>query len=190
MIKRKFLLIVSLKSHWFNELWYNMRMKNLSKFLTMLIICSLLLVGCGNNSQEAQALDTYREQVESLFDTLSDYDNVLQAIDPASEDAPSQMLETIDALQAKLKEAAALEAPEEFENAQEMCRQASFYMDAAAEQYHIAFDSEEFNHTAFENAQDYYLEAGGRIGYMITFLHGEIPEGMDVVYEEDTEASE
>ncbi len=164
----------------------NMKFRMRASFTGFLavVLISCMLSACGSTEQ-ADELSAYHGSVDSFFDKVAACSDYIDTIDPDSEDAPGQFLAAVDELKAAIDDGAQLDAPEEFENAQEMCRQAAFYMDAAAEQYHLAFESEAFDSQAFANAQDYMNESFGRLDYMVTFLHGEIPEGMTVT--EDTE---
>ncbi len=147
--------------------------------ITAAVLISFMLTACGSPEQAGE-LSAYRDNMTAMFDRVASCSGSISSIDPESEEAPAQLLEAVDELKTVLDEGAEIPAPGEFENAQEMCRQAAFYMDAAAEQYHLAFESEAFDSQAFANAQDYMSESYGRLDYMVTFLHGEIPEGMEV----------
>jgi hypothetical protein len=58
-------------------------------------------------------------------------------------------------------------------------------MQQAVELYHQVFENGEYDEAIAEAAGEYYDRANIRIQYIITILHGEIPEGEGVTYTEE-----
>jgi hypothetical protein len=71
---------------------------------------------------------------------------------------------------------ASYDVPKEFKAAEALADEAADNMTKAALSYHEAYDGD-FNADAESTASQYYERAFVRIQYIVTILHGEIPEG-------------
>lgn len=156
-------------------------MKKLFLF-PVLILLLLSLAGCG--STEADEITVYREAMSSYFDRLSEKMSDLDVIESSSPSAREELLAVIDDLKQIMDDAVLIPVPDEFVNAGEMTKEAAKYMDLSAEQYHLALDDPaSFDEAAFDYAGQYYNIVGIRLQYLVSFLHGETPEGLDIHYE-------
>lgn len=145
------------------------------------IFCSLLLAGCGKD----EALDEYQVNMETFFEHVAEFNDNMNEIDVSREDYVEQMLEYLDALDEEVAWMAALEVPEQFSAAESLADEASENMSQAVNLYHKAYEGEQYNENAQQAAKEYYDRANLRIQYIITLLHGEIPEGEGVTYTEE-----
>lgn len=144
--------------------------------LLTVIITAFLLTGCGEDKE----LTIYRESFEKFCEDVAQIDSSINSIDADSEDAPTELLTLLDQLDVEFKELAALDVPEEFAYMENLADEASENMELAVENYHVAFESETHDTYASNIASQYYERAYKRIRYMITFMHGEVPEDENV----------
>lgn len=145
------------------------------------LLCSLLLTGCGND----EALTTYQEDMTTFFEHVSAYNDGMNSIDASSEDAVYQLLGYLDQLESEITWMAELEVPEQFSAVESLADEADENMKQAVALYHQAYEGESYDESTAQVAREYYDRANIRIQYIITILHGEIPEGDGVTYTEE-----
>lgn len=172
---------ITLKTNWGKK--YT---KNLSHFL-ILCLCSatLLLSGCKNNSE----LENYKANMNQFFENVKVYDASINAIDPESETAVSELLTLLDSMDTTFAQMASLEVPEGFPGVEELADEASSYMTEAVSYYHQAFEAETFDTVLADVAKQNYDRANLRIQYIVSILHGEIPEDIYTYDDGETEYS-
>ncbi len=144
--------------------------------ISVLLMC--MLFGCGKKSSEE--LSAYKENMTDFYNKLSYYNTEINTIDPEAEDAPAQLLLLMDQMNEAYKQMAEYKVPEEFESIADISREAAEYMQSANEYYHLAYDGE-FNEDNEDLARQYYERANSRVKVMLQVLHGEIPEGDNVI---------
>lgn len=161
--------------------------RNLSHLL-ILCLCSatLLLSGCKNNSE----LDNYKANMNQFFENMKVYDASINAIDPESETAVSDLLILLDSMDTTFAQMASLEVPEGFPGVEELADEASSYMTEAVSYYHQAFEAEPFDTTLADIAKQNYDRANLRIQYIVSILHGDIPEEIYTYEDTETQYSE
>ena len=153
------------------------------KLLSLLLATCLATVvtGCGEDKELTQ----YKEQMESFFSEVEAVHNAMNAIDPESETALEELFTCLDDLDSLFLTMAEIEVPEEFSNIEKLADEASENMSLAVENYHNAYSDDYYNeYTAF-TADKYYSRANKRLHYIIDILHGEIPDGEDIVITEE-----
>lgn len=156
---------------------------------TVLLCCLLLfLTGCG--SKPDPALENYRANMNQFFENIRVFDASINAIDPASDTAASQMLSLLDAMDTSFAQMASLEVPESFPGVSELAQEASSYMSEAVSYFHQAYEGESFDATLEDVARQNYERANLRIQYIISILHGDIPEEIYSYDEEEPEDGE
>ncbi len=143
--------------------------------LSVFLVFAICLSGCGKNSE----LESYKTSMKTFFTEVSDCNDAMNSIDPNADDAPAQLLTYIDKLNASFATMAALEVPSEFKAAEGLADEAADNMSKAALSYHEAYDGE-YNAQAESTASQYYERAFVRVQYIVSILHGEIPEGEGV----------
>lgn len=144
--------------------------------LLILTVCLLLLSGCGGNQQ----LDTFHDEMDSFYDSLSATVNILENIDPLSETAVDDMLTQLDDMTVLFSGLAAMEYPEPFANIQDTAISAAEYMSEADRLYHEAY-AEEYDSALAEAAGENYSRAMKRINYIAILLQGRYPEDENVI---------
>lgn len=151
------------------------------KGLFIALACALFLAGCG----EDEALTEYQEDMETFFGHIIEFNNNMNAIDVNQPDYVEQLLGYLDSLDAEVAWMAGLEVPDEFSAVESLADEASENMTQAVSLFHMAYEGEEFDANVEQAAREYYSRANIRFQYIITLLHGEIPEGEGVTYTEE-----
>lgn len=162
----------------------------LKKLRSLCIICLsvFFLIGCGKD----EALDEYYTNMETFFNDIAEINDNMESIAESidsSADRDSYMEEWfgyLDALDEEVAWMAELEVPEEFSSIESLADQASENMSQAVYYYHLAYEGEEYDADMESAAYEYYDRANTIIQYIITILHGEIPEGEGVTYTEES----
>ena len=145
----------------------------------------LFLSGCQNNPE----LDNYKANMNQFFENIKVFDSAINAIDPSSESAASDLLNILDSMETSFSQMASLEVPDSFPGVEELADEASSYMTEAVSCYHQAFEGETYSASMADVAKQNYDRANVRLQYIVSILHGEIPEEI-YVYEEDTDTTE
>lgn len=121
---------------------------------------------------------------------ISDIDTSINNVDAESDNAADELLGYLDQLDQDFQDFAALDFPTEFDYLESMADEASEYMTTAVQSYHDAFSNGGYNQLTADYAKENYARAYKRIQIIITFLHGEQPEDVNLTTEEaTTEAS-
>lgn len=151
--------------------------KKIALLLTALFTCSLLLTGCG----EDQELTKFKKNMDQFCTQISFIDTSINEIDAESDNAVNELLSNLDELKKVFNEFAKFEFPEEFDYLEPIAQEASDYMDTAVASYHDAYSNDSYNEYTAEFAHGNYSRAYKRVQIIISFLHGETPEGVDIV---------
>ena len=77
-----------------------------------------------------------------IFENIEIYDSSINAIDPNSETATSDLLTLLDSMNTTFSQMAPLEVPEGFPGVEQLADEASQYMSDAVACYHQAYDNE------------------------------------------------
>lgn len=157
-------------------------MRKISVLLLMVFLCGLVLTGCGKTEE---ALDEYQVNMATFFNHISEYHNNMNAIDVNEEGYVTTLLDYLDQLDAELSWMAGLEVPSEFSAVESLADEASENMSQAVSLFHTAYEGETFDAATEQAAREYYERANVRLQYIVTILHGEIPEGEGVTYTEE-----
>lgn len=147
---------------------------------TVVAFC-ILLTACGQNEE----LTAYQEDMDTFFEHIATYNDSMNAIDASSEDAKEQLLSYLDQLAVEFTWMAELVVPEQFSAVESLADEADENMRQAVALYHDAYEAEVFDEPVAEAAREYYDRANIRIQYIISILHGEIPEGEGITYTEE-----
>ena len=141
-----------------------------------------LLSGCGKNPE----LDTYKANMEQFFENMKVYDSAINSIDSNSETAVSELLSLLDSMDASFAQMASLEVPDGFPGVSELADDASMYMTEAVSCFHQAYGGESFDAYMEDIARQNYRFANVRLQYILSILHGNIPEGLFTYEDEGT----
>lgn len=132
----------------------------------VILLTILLLSGCGT-SQNLKELQNYRSEMDGFCSSVSSLQAQIDAIEPDSENAQQELLSLLDQLAEVSAEAAGFSTPEGYEEAGEMCRRASDYLQEAKGEYHAAFEADPFDTESFQKGLDSYQSAGRCLSLML-----------------------
>lgn len=150
--------------------------------LCTILLCSALLTACGQDEE----LTAYQTDMNTFFEHIASYHEGMNAIDASAPDAKNQLLSYLDQLQAEFTWMAELTVPDEFSAVDSLADEADENMRQAVSLYHSVYEAEVFDEPMAQAAREYYDRANIRIQYIISILHGEIPEGEGITYTEES----
>ena len=151
------------------------------KMILTTLLFAFLLTACGENEE----LTAYQEDMNTFFERASEYNDKMNAIDRESDTAVIELLGYLDAFAEDIQWMAELEVPEQFSAVESLADEADENMKQAGALFHTAYDGETYDEGSEQAALEYYNRTNIRIQYIITILHGEIPEGEGVTYTEE-----
>ena len=151
------------------------------KMILTTLLFAFLLTACGENEE----LTAYQEDMNTFFERASEYNDKMNAIDRESDTAVIELLGNLDAFAEDIQWMAELEVPEQFSAVESLADEADENMKEAVALFHTAYDGETYDEGSEQAALEYYNRTNIRIQYIITILHGEIPEGEGVTYTEE-----
>ncbi|MGN0376922.1 MAG: hypothetical protein ACI4ED_04735 [Suilimivivens sp.] len=157
------------------------------RIIAVLLTCfTLLLSGCGNEEE----LEFYKTNMNQFFENIKVFDSSINSIDPESDTAVTELLSLLDSMDKSFAQMASLEVPEGFPGVEQLADEASEYMTEAVSYYHQAFEGETYDSALADVAKQNYDRANVRVQYIVSILHGDIPEDIFVYDTEDSEVSE
>lgn len=151
------------------------------KILVVTFLSALLLTACGNSEE----LTTYQEDMNTFFARAAEYNDKMNAIDRESDTAVIELLGYLDAFAEDIQWMAQLAVPDQFSAVESLADEADENMKEAVALFHAAYDDGNYDAASEQAALEYYNRTNIRIQYIITILHGEIPEGEGVIYTEE-----
>ena len=150
--------------------------------LCVVLLCGILITACGQDEE----LTAYQEDMNTFFEHIASYHEGMNAIDASVPDAKDQLLSYLDQLQAEFTWMAELTVPDAFSAVDSLADEADENMQQAVALYHSAYETDVFDEPTAQAAREYYDRANIRIQYIISILHGEIPEGEGITYTEES----
>ncbi len=142
---------------------------------------TLLFTACGQDEE----LTAYQEDMNTFFERAKEYNDKMNAIDSASDTAVIELLGYLDAFAEDIEWMAGLEVPNQFSAVESLADEADENMKEAVALFHAAYEGDTFDEPSEHAAREYYDRTNIRLQYIITILHGEIPEGEGVTYTEE-----
>ena len=142
---------------------------------------TLLFTACGQDEE----LTAYQEDMNTFFERAKEYNDKMNAIDSASDTAVIELLGYLDAFAEDIEWMAGLEVPNQFSAVESLADEADENMKEAVALSHAAYEGDTFDEPSEQAAREYYDRTNIRLQYIITILHGEIPEGEGVTYTEE-----
>ena len=142
---------------------------------------TLLFTVCGQDEE----LTAYQEDMNTFFERAKEYNDKMNAIDSASDTAVIELLGYLDAFAEDIEWMAGLEVPNQFSAVESLADEADENMKEAVALFHAAYEGDTFDEPSEQAAREYYDRTNIRLQYIITILHGEIPEGEGVTYTEE-----
>ena len=141
--------------------------------LTCCILFFCMLTGCGKNEE----LENYKANMNQFFENVRVFDSSINAIqNPESDEAVAELLSLLDSMDASFQQMASLEVPDHFPGVDELADDASMYMSEAVSYYHMAYEGGGFDASLEDAARQNYIFANKRLQYIVSILHGDIPE--------------
>lgn len=156
------------------------RLKNKIRLLIAGFLVSASLSACGEDPELTQ----FRNSIEDFCTEISQIDTSINSIDASSESAVSELLSCLDELEVAFQGFADLDFPDEFDYLEEIADEAGDYMSTAVSGYHEAYGAGAYDQYTAAYASENYSRAYKRVQIIITFLHGETPEDVDLQMEE------
>lgn len=150
--------------------------------MTLCFTFCLLLTGCNKSDPQ---IETYKSNMNQFFENIKTFDSAINSIDPESENAVNDLLYILDTMNTNFEQMASLSVPEGFPGVEELADEANDYMKEAVTYYHQAFESEPFDSYLADIAKQNYDRANLRLQYIVSILHGDIPEEIYTYEEED-----
>lgn len=145
------------------------------------VFATILLTACGEDPELTQ----FRKNVDDFCDKISEIDQGMNNIDAEADGAVGEFLGYLDDLDLIFQSFARLDFPEEFDYLEATADEASQYMTTAVESYHEAYSNGSYNEYTANYAYENYSRAYKRIQIIISFLHGETPDNVDIVTNEE-----
>ena len=157
---------------YFSAEYYTEDIELKKKFLGIIMAVSLAfsLTACGEDPE----LVKFKNEIAKI-------DEGINNIDVTEEGYREELLDYLDKAEDQFKKLANTSIPEEFSYIEELVQSACDDMTQAVEQFHEAFGADSYNEYTFDYANEYYQRAYKRLTYIITLLHGDIPEGGDII---------
>jgi len=143
------------------------------------LLAAFSLTACGDNSNPELA--NFKTEIDDFCTAISEIDTSINTLDANSEDATTKLLSYLDDLDAEFQDFAELDFPGEFDYLESLADEAGYYMTEAVTNYHKAYSNDSYDENTAEYAKQNYARAYKRIQIIITFLHGEEPEDVDLV---------
>lgn len=165
---------------------FNQRKKCRFCFLLLLLLAGIA-AGCGKKDAE---LENYKMNMNQFFENVRIFDESINAIDPHSETAVSDLLSLLDSMETSFSQMASLEVPEGFPGVDVLADEASHYMSEAVSYFHQAYEGESFDPSLEDAARQNYERANVRLQYIVSILHGDIPEEIYTYDEPGSETGE
>lgn len=139
----------------------------------------ILLTACGEDPE----LTKFRNSVDAFCSKLSEIHTAINSIDATKDTAVDELLDNLDELDLVFQAFAKLDFPEEFDNLEPIADESSQYMTTAVENFHLAYSNGSYNEYTAEYAQQNYARAYKRVQIIISFLHGETPDDVNLAVE-------
>lgn len=157
-----------------------------TSIIMFFFLCLFVMTGCGNKDAE---LENYKANMNQFFENVRLFDSSINAIDPDSETAVSELLAWLDSMDTSFAQMASLEVPDGFPGVEELADEASSCMSEAVSYYHLAYEGE-YNASYEEAARQNYARANEMLQYIVSIFHGDIPEEIYTYNDGDEETSE
>lgn len=166
-------------------------LKTKNAILLTAISMSVCLFGCGSSDDEEKALADFSSQISDFTEYIKEADAQINSLDSTDSASIDSLLEILDNMDEEFQKLAEVDAPNQYQDVENLADEASENMSLAVSYYHSFFENEQFSEQDADIAYEYYARAMKRvkyIGYMLA--GGEIPEEENVtIYEEANDSS-
>lgn len=162
-------------------------MKNKIRFFAVGIFAAMTLTACGRQNTE---MEKFKTDMDSFCTTISKIDTSINNIDAESESAIDELLGYLDELDVSFQGFAEMDFPKEFDYLENLADESGSYMTEAVASYHDLYEDEYYDAGLASYAKENYSRAYKRVQIIITFLHGEEPEDVDLTIAPEEESAE
>lgn len=152
-------------------------MKNKVCIVIAAVLMAATLTACGEDPEMVR----FRKDIDAFCSKLSEIDTSMNNMDAEAEGAVTEFLGYMDELDLVFKSFAELDFPEEFDYLEATADEASSYMTTAVENYKEAYSNGSYNEYTAEYAYEHYARAYKRVQIILSFLHGETPDNVDII---------
>lgn len=152
------------------------------RILFLLILLCICLPGCGKDPE----LTEFEEAMSDFTDNVTIISDKMNAIEPDSEAAVSQLLSCLDEMNEQFQILAQMDIPSKFISIENITKEAGEYMQEAVSLYHELYESETYDEEKATAAGENYSRAMKRITIISEVLQGEIPDGEGIHITEET----
>ena len=144
------------------------------------ILLTITFTACGQDP----AITEFKHEIDTFCTKISEIDTSINNIDANADNATTLLLGYLDNLDTEFQKFAELDFPEEFDYLESLADESSSYMTEAVKSYKEVY-SDGYNEALAEYAKENYSRAYKRVQIIITFLHGEKPENVDLITTEE-----
>lgn len=144
------------------------------------VLMAAVLTACGEDPE----LVRFRKEIDAFCNKLAEIDAAMNGMDAEADGAVTEFLGYMNDLDIVFQSFAALDFPEEFDYLETTADEASSYMTTAAESYKEAYSNGSYNEYTAEYAYENYARAYKRVQIILSFLHGETPDNVDIITDE------
>ena len=147
-----------------------------------LMVCLGLCLTCFLCScEKKEDTSAFRDSMNTFCDQIVAIDLNMNNINAKSDTAKDELLKNLDQLKEEFSSFSQLDFPSDCDYLEALRDEARDYMNEAVDYYHKAFeDASGYRNDYADYAKQNYDRAWKRIQIIISFLHGETPEGVDV----------
>lgn len=160
-----------------------------SKYAIITVLFSIMLcflTGCGKDAE----LENYKANMNQFFENIKIFDSSINALDPNSETVTTDLLALLDSMNTSFSQMASLEVPDDFPGVAELAAEASEYMSEAVSYFHQAYETEPYDAELEDIARQNYDRANVMFQYIVSIIHGDIPEELYTYEDEDTDVTD
>ncbi|MCD8067815.1 MAG: hypothetical protein LUE87_02765 [Lachnospiraceae bacterium] len=146
------------------------------------ILCVFVLSGCATSNSVKIA--SFEAQISTIIDSIEEINENMNAIDPDSDSAGTQMLKYMKELSSAIDNLAAIEVPSgEYQYVNDLAVEAQEYISEAITLYsQILSSGAEYAPDIADEAWQYYQKACRRISVIVSLLHGNTPSDVEISY--------
>ena len=115
--------------------------KKILSIISVVFICMLMLFGCGKDSKK----EAFEADFMEFCDKVAEIDANIKAINPDDENAPTELLSSLDTLGDLFSKMSTMKFPQEYDYLVTLAEESGQFMNLAVENYHTAFESEVYD---------------------------------------------
>lgn len=152
------------------------------------VICAALLItslaACGGNtSADAPQSSQYKNQLNNFFDSITTINNEINELNPEDSDSISELFVYLDELEEQFKYFADIDVPADYKVTESLADEAYDYMVQANDYFEMSFADGAYNEYTYAAGMECYRRANKRVQYVISIIHGQLPEDENVSFE-------